>query len=413
MKKIFIATAMFSSIIYAENIESEDLALALDAEKIIPKEHADTKGFMPDISLILDMSYNKNKLDKEGSIVKIPAFVHEHKQPIGSDGFKVNYAELSLGASVDSYFDMQSTFHITQNSFEIEEAFVTSTALAFHLRAKIGKFKSDFGYLNNKHEHTYNFAESPLVYQAFFSAEGINEVGLQMQYVLETKSYNMLGIEVLRGSNTQSFGYEGFNIVKTSKAPSLFIAYIKNSFDIGGGTVLSGLSFAKGKRKIDYLAEANNPYAIDGDNTIYGIDMTYKKYFSPTESLTFQNEYLYRNIKGYKILAKTYKKENLEKKQGGFYSEVIYQFDKNIRTGIRYSALSQNEVFINKTKQNIAKDMKVFSAMLEYNFSEFSRFRLQYNYNASLYNADNSHNNQNEFILQFNYAIGAHGAHSF
>ncbi len=51
--------------------------------------------------------------------------------------------------------------------------------------------------------------------------------------------------------------------------------------------------------------------------------------------------------------------------------------------------------------------------MLEYNPSEFSRLRLQYNHNSSLYNEEGEKNNKDEVVLQFNYAIGAHGAHTF
>ena len=58
-------------------------------------------------------------------------------------------------------------------------------------------------------------------------------------------------------------------------------------------------------------------------------------------------------------------------------------------------------------------DMYIATAMLEYNPSEFSRIRLQYNHNSSLYDEHDEKNNKNEIILQFNYAIGAHGAHSF
>ena len=57
--------------------------------------------------------------------------------------------------------------------------------------------------------------------------------------------------------------------------------------------------------------------------------------------------------------------------------------------------------------------MYVTSAMLEYNPSEFSRLGLQYNYNSVLNTYRLPKNNKNEVVLQFNYAIGAHGAHAF
>lgn len=398
MKKILLSSALILSLSHANTTESDlDLSEELEASKVnaLPA----SKGFTPDISLILDMSYTNVNFDRESE-----------------EGFTLNYAELALGASVDNYFDMKAIFHLSENDFEIEEAFISSTALPYHLKAKLGKFKSDFGYLNNKHHHVYNFADAPLIYQVFLGGEGLNEKGLQLQYVLPTSSYTMLGLEVLGGENEQSFGYKGFDdIVEDSTYPSLIVGYVKNSFDIGEGTLLSGLSFAKGKAKIDHFEDEHEPHAFDGDTTLYGVDLTYKKYFSANNALTFQNEYIYREMSGNEIFSQGegYKYVGVEKKQGGFYSELIYQFDKNIRTGLRYSAITQNEITSNGIAEEIEDDIQVTSAMLEYNFSEFSRLRLQYNNNDSLYDEDGVRNNKQEFILQFNYAIGAHGAHAF
>ena len=51
--------------------------------------------------------------------------------------------------------------------------------------------------------------------------------------------------------------------------------------------------------------------------------------------------------------------------------------------------------------------------MVEYRTSEFAKFRLQYNRNEALYNEDGRKQKIDTVILQANFAIGAHGAHSF
>jgi hypothetical protein len=56
--------------------------------------------------------------------------------------------------------------------------------------------------------------------------------------------------------------------------------------------------------------------------------------------------------------------------------------------------------------------MDKYSAMIEYNTSEFARFRLQYNRNNALYE-DNEQQHIDTVILQANISIGAHAAHSF
>lgn len=80
---------------------------------------------------------------------------------------------------------------------------------------------------------------------------------------------------------------------------------------------------------------------------------------------------------------------------------------------MRYSGITKNDITANASAVPATDDIYIVSAMAEYNFSEFSRIRVQYNHDASLYTEDDLKNNKDEFIVQFTYAIGAHGAHPF
>ena len=393
------------------------------------KSTKSTSGYMPDISLIMDISYNNISFDEEGHTdhLEIPGFIHggghdhddhSHTSLAGEDGFNFNYAELVIGASVDKYFDLKGVFHLSEDDFEIEEAYATTRSLPYHLQLKLGKFKSDFGYLNNKHRHNYNFYEIPLVYQALLGDHGLNEVGAQLQYVFPAPHYIMMGIEALEGDNEQSFGTEGFMGVEDADQPNLWLGYIKTSLDIGGGTMLAGVSMAKGDTRIDHLEDEEGAHAFTGETTLYGADLTYKYYFAADHAITWQSEYIYREMDGTKYLPNdtgdAWANEiALNKEQSGYYSELVYQYDKNWRAGVRYSALNQNDITANSMMKDMPDDMYVTSAMFEYNPTEFSRVRLQYNHNSSLYDEDGEKNNKDEIVLQFNYAIGAHGAHAF
>jgi hypothetical protein len=404
MQKTWMISAIAATLIYAQEMSIEE---QLANQKTKPA--TTQSNFMPSISLILDASYTKALLD-------VDTYSND-------DGFNLNYVELTLGASVDNYFDLTSVLSFSEDSVEIEEAYATTSSLPYHLRAKVGKFRSDFGYLNNKHEHAYNFAELPLIYNVFFGEEGLNEKGFQLQYILPTDAYMMAGIEILQGENEQSFGINGFSPVGASEdfygvsdasSPSLIVGYLKTSFDIGGSTLLGGVSIAKGDSRIDNLEEEAN--AFSGDTTIYGMDLIYKNYFSADQLISWQSEYLYREMDGTLYIQKDSiwdKTPSLNTKQAGFYTQLIYQYDKNIKAGVRYSAISQNDATLNALPEYTADDIYVVSAMTEYNFSGFSRLRLQYNYNSSLYTEDETKNNKDEIILQFTYAIGAHGAHAF
>lgn len=389
--------------------------------------------FIPDISLITDFSYvSRSKRDDEVAHLEVPGVVHgllgshshdgdSHSTYNAGNGFNLNYAELGLSSSVDPFFTLESIFHFSEHGVEIEELYFTSTALGHGTRVKGGKFNSNFGYLNEQHHHSWDFADMPLVYESFLGMHGINEKGLQIQWTAPVSTYLMLGAEVLQGENEQMFGNATIGdaedpIAKGADAPSLFVAYAKTSFDVGDTTLLAGISYAEGKSRIDH-SDDEEPHAVSADSSIYGLDLTLKHYFDSYSFLTWQSEWLMRDIDGTQYdldgagaVTGTF---DLRKKQAGLYTQLIYQMDQNWKMGVRYDTIYKNDVELGGIDQDMPTDMKKYSAMIEYKTSEFARFRLQYNRNEALYNEDGIRQKIDTIMLQANIAIGAHGAHSF
>ncbi|MBN2816880.1 MAG: hypothetical protein JXQ67_09365 [Campylobacterales bacterium] len=423
MKKILLTTALCATLVYAENI-------------LLPTEKRtfDQSKYIPDISLVLDTSYvTRNADPDEVGHFEVPGIAHgllgshghdgaTHATYNAKEGFNLNYAELILTSNVDPYFSMEGVFHMSENGFAIEEAYFTSTALEHGFRFKGGKFLSNFGYINVQHHHFWDFGDMPLVYESFLGMHGINEVGAQLQWTAPTPFYLMAGFELLQGTNEQMFGNETIGdpedpVAKGATAPSLYVAYLKSSFDVGDTTFLGGLSYVYGESRIDHTEDEESPHAFSGVSQIYGADFLVKHYFDSYSYLKFQNEYLYRDMDGTQYSVD----ENvtvtgstpLLKKQAGFYSQLIYAHDTNWRFGIRYDAFVKNEIVKNGPEAFAPDNMDKYSAMIEYHTSEFARFRFQYNRNNALYNEDGEQQHIDTFMLQANISIGAHGAHDF
>ena len=166
----------------------------------------DQKSFLPDIALILDGSAVGRNIDNSTYETQyIPGFSsydanEETEFPFNKNrGFNFNYAELSLHSTVGPYFDADAIFHLHPDAFEIEEAYITSRALPYTLRAKVGKFRSEFGRINAIHQHAWKFTSQPLVYEALLGSEGINDAGGQLQWILPTDTYIMAGFEAMQG----------------------------------------------------------------------------------------------------------------------------------------------------------------------------------------------------------------------
>jgi len=431
MKKILLTSTLCASILFA----------GTDVLPVEKRTFAQSK-FIPDISLIMDMSYvNRSVKDHEAESLEVPAVAHgllgshthgsnTHATYNANNGFNLNYAELVLSSSVDPFFTMDGVFHFRENGVEIEELFFTTTALGYGLRVKGGKFNSNFGYLNEQHHHYWDFNDMPLVYESFLGMHGINEKGVQAQWIAPTDTYLMLGVEALQGENEQMFGNGEIDLTKinaaaspaeaeAADAPSLFIAYAKSSVDVGDTTILGGLSYAQGKSRIDHTDDATNKHAFSADSKIYGADLVIKHYFDSYSSLKWQSEWMMRDMDGTQYANNAggaFVSPSLTKKQAGLYSQLVYAYDKNWKVGARYDSIYQNDVKANGVDKNMPTDMDKYSAMLEYSTSEFARFRLQYNRNNALYKevaGKDVQQNIDTIIFQVNISIGAHGAHSF
>lgn len=381
--------------------------------------------FVPDISLILDFSYvNRNLTDSTYKKVEIPGFNHgffhshdEHTHaPFNSErGFNLNYGELYISQTVDPYFDLVGIFHLSEDAFEIEEGYFRTRSLPFNTQLKVGKFYSKFGRLNEQHHHVWDFVDSPLIYRAVFGEHNLLEKGIGLTWLAPTPFYLLLGTEVFQGDNENNFNREGIDDdnkgihISDSQKPNLHTFFIKPSFDIGKATILGGISYAGGKTRINHLTD-EEPHAVAGTTKIYGLDLTVRYNLDSYRYITWQSEWILRDFKGkkYSYNNNNLTVNNLKKQQAGFYTQVIYKFDQRWRVGARYDLINKNDI------NGIDRygDLYRYSAMIDFLPSEFSRIRLQYNYDKSLF-MDSGRKTNQEIILQFNMAIGGHGAHNF
>jgi hypothetical protein len=192
------------------------------------------------------------------------------------------------------------------------------------------------------------------------------------------------------------------------------VGFVKTSFDVGDLSVLTGLSFATGHTRINHLDD-EDPHAFAGKTKLYGFDLTAKYFLDSYRYISFQGEYLYRDQEGTRYAyddAGNLITPSIKKKQGGFYSQVVWRFAQRWRTGFQYNLINKNDVKENGVKINLSNNLPAYYAMLEYNPTEFSRIRLQVGQNRAFFQ-DGSRKTVNEVTLQFNFAIGAHGAHPF
>ncbi len=440
MKKILLSSVLCTALVYGAEVLP------------VEKRTFDQSKFIPDISLVMDASYvDRNVKDAEVGHLEVPGIAHgllgshshgdsNHATYNAENGFNLNYAELVLSSSVDPFFTMDGVFHFSENGVEIEELFFTSNGLGYGTKVKGGKFNSNFGYLNEQHHHAWDFADMPLVYEAFLGMHGINEKGAQIQWTAPTPFYLMAGFEVLQGENEQMFGKDSIDasamtgddndaeVIEGASAPAMYVGYIKASHDVGNTTFLGGISYAQGDSRIDHTEEhEDEAHAFSGDAKLYGADFVVLHALDSYSSIKWQSEYLQRELDGIQYANAKDGSGNLltdadgyilssakiNKKQSGLYSQLIYTHDKNWRMGVRYDTILQNDVTKAGADVEQPDGLDKYSVMVEYHTSEFARFRLQYSHDNAMFNEDGDREKIDTIILQANISIGAHAAHSF
>jgi hypothetical protein len=356
----------------------------------------------PNISLLLDTFYHESNLKNDELETRgIPGYTTSGVEQ--RNGFNLRAAELFLFAPVDPFFNLYANLPITEDGIELEEAFAVTTSLPEGFQVKGGKFKSNFSRLDAQHPHQWDFFDIALPYRAFLGDEGLGgEKGVQLTWLPALPFYTQFGAEVLQGENALLFGADA------RSGPHVFSFFAKSSFEpTENSTLLFGPSVLFGKtRNSNIVSDAE----FDGNSALYGLEAVWKWKPSKQQGLILQSEYLYLTQHGNLTDLTTATVDSLRRHQDGLYLQGIYQWYR-WRFGARYDML---ELFADTFKragvqQDLGETPWRATASIEFNPSEFTRIRLQYNHDRS--GRDGRSND--EGILQFIFGIGAHAAHTF
>lgn len=341
----------------------------------------------------------------------------------GERGFNLGESELTLAASVDPYFTAQLTAAITgEDEIEVEEAFFRTTALPGGFTVKGGRFFSGFGYLNEVHAHAWDFADQPLVYQAFFGGQRSQD-GLQAKWIAPTDLFVELGAESGNGDAFPGTRESGNGLNGTT-----LFAHV-------GGDVGDNASWRFGGSWIDLDAEGRSyddtdaagipvVNAFTGSSETWVADAVFK--WAPTGNsalryLKLQGEYMHRRESGELAfdVDGAAPSDSYRSTQSGWYVQGVYQFLPRWRAGIRYDALDSGKTDIGLVTSGaltaadfpalLAGDPERTTVMLDWNPSEFTRLRLQYAWDDARDGGDADR----QLFLQYLYGIGAHGAHKY
>jgi hypothetical protein len=244
--------------------------------------------------------------------------------------------------------------------------------------------RSAFGKVNTLHTHVLPWADRPLVTENLVGGEdGVSDAGLSVARLIPNKWVFLEATgQVFRGDSSDVFH-------SSSRGDLSYVGHLRGYQDINeSSNVDLGVSYAYGHNESGFNADGNSL-----TTSLWGIDATYR--WKPLQRAIYtsfigRSEFIWS------------KRDQPDGRENafGWYVSGDYQFARRWFGGARYD-------WSNRATDEALHD-NGGSLILTYKPTEFSLIRGQYRRTNFAFGED-----ANEFLFQFLFAIGAHGAHPF
>jgi hypothetical protein len=338
---------------------------------------AGSKVFNPDIAVIGDFlgAAGSNKVDPDPALE-----MHE--------------SEAAFQAIVDPYARADFFISFGEHGVDLEEGYLTFPAIPGGLLVRAGKMRAAFGKVNTLHNHVLPWTDRPLVTRNLVGGEdGIDDAGFSVARLIPNRW-------IFLEATGQVFRGDSGDLFQSSKRGDLsYVGHLRGYQDITDNTNIDlGVSYSSGHNASGVV----NGFDLGNFRTsLYGTDATLR--WRPLQRS------IYHSFVGRSEVIWSRRQQPLGVQSSiGYYISGDYQFARRWFAGVRYddSNRSYNEALRDKGQ----------AAILTYWPSEFSQVRGEYRrtrYGGPLTGTGLGPITANEFLMQFQFSIGAHGAHPF
>ena len=358
---------------------------------------AAAKALNPDISAIGDFI---------GAAGHYPTPPGSHIRQAGPLAFNMYESEIGFQAIIDPYARGDFFFTFGESGVDLEEGYITFTALPAGFVARAGKMLAAFGKVNTMHNHVLPWVDRPLVTENLAGGDdGIDDAGFSLQRILPAPKGIFLEAtgQVFRGDTGEQTYFlpnggtvAGTVFTASQKSDVSTVAHLRGYKDITESTNLDlGLSYARGHNELgsNFLTQ------------LYGMDATlrwkplrrsiYHSFVGRTEAIWSQRQ----QPLTLPFPLSTFSAPG-EQRSFGMYASGDYQFARRWFVGGRYD-------YAQRARNHNQLDRGA-AATLTYWPSEFSQLRGEYRFTRYAEGI-----NANELLMQAIFSLGAHGAHPF
>jgi hypothetical protein len=308
------------------------------------------------------------------------------------NALQLHESEAAFQAVVDPYARADFFISFGEEGVNVEEGFLTLTSLPGGLLTKVGKMRAAFGKVNSLHNHVLPWADRPLVIGNLVGGEdGINDAGISVARLIPNPWIFLEGTgQVFRGDS--GVDPNGNPLYQTTQRGELsYVGHLRGYKDLTDNANIDlGFSYSRGHNGLSN-GNVTDPGSLV--TQLYGLDATYR--WKPLQRS------IYHSFVGRSEWIWSRRNQPTGLQSGsGMYASGDYQFARRWFAGVRYDRSSRPD--------NASAIDTGGSLVLTYWPSEFSQIRSQYR--RTNYALGPS---ANELLFQFQFSIGAHGAHPF
>ncbi|MGE3535907.1 MAG: hypothetical protein AB7N91_00570 [Candidatus Tectimicrobiota bacterium] len=348
------------------------------------------------------------------------------------NGFTLQQLELSLTGAVDPYITGEAhlVFFIDpldgETHVELEEAFLTTQSLPFALQLKAGFFLTEFGLINPTHPHAWDWLDQPVVHTRFFGPDGMRQAGLRLSWLLPLPwtSEFFTSVQNAHGETMASFlASEEFFTERPIGGRPFVSRQVKGADDLVylvRWENFWNLSATVSAKLGGSAVFGPNASGADGRTTIYGGDLKVRwrpvQHFRGWPFLLWQTE----------LMRRDYRADGLESsdvdgnplvlpeqtlRDWGLYTQALYGFSYRWAAGLRFDYSTGHGASLQGRAADPFRDTRYrVSPLLSWSPSEFSRLRLQYNYDHA---AHLESRDAHTVWLGVELLYGSHPAHKY
>jgi hypothetical protein len=300
---------------------------------------------------------------------------------------QLSESEVSLQAVVDPYARADFFLSFGEEGVAVEEGYITFPTLPGDLLMRVGKMRAAFGKVNTLHSHVLPWTDRPLMTDNLLGGDdGIDDAGMSVSRLIPNPWFFLEGTgQVFRGDSEDVFH-------SFKRGDLSYVGHVRGYQDVSESTNLDlGISYGRG----------HNPSGLVGGEpdvnrfitNLFGVDGTVR--WRPLRRAIYHSflgraEY---------VVSRRNQPDGLQSSTG-WYLSGDYQLGRRWFAGVRFD---RSDLLTNADLHDSGQ-----SLVLTYWPSEFSQVRGQLRHTNYAEGPAAM-----EFLFQFQFAIGAHGAHPF